>query len=80
MKEVVLSIEDSVFEKFLGVVDICSGVTVISEGDCINIKDVVDICFSSAIKEMIDNKSFKSPSDYTYIFQFVSHCAWHRVM
>jgi hypothetical protein len=80
MKEVVLSIEDSVFEKFLGVVDICSGVTVISEGDCINIKDVVDIFFSSAIKEMIDNKSFKSPSDYTYIFQFVSHCAWHRVM
>ena len=55
----------------MGIVDICPDVTVWSTDDCIDIKDVVDCCFASAIKEMIIDNAFKSPSDYTYIMQVV---------
>lgn len=71
MKEIVLRIEDSAYEKFMGIVDICPDVTVWHTGDCIDIKDVVDHCFACAIKEMVDDNAFKSPSDYTYIMQVV---------
>lgn len=71
MKEVVLLIEDSAYEKFIGIADICSGVTVCSTADCVDIKDAVDHCFASAIVDLVDGGALKSPSDYTYIMQYV---------
>jgi hypothetical protein len=57
MKEVVLHIEDSAFEKFMGIIDICPDVTVWSTGEGVDIKSIVDICFASAVKEMVgDNE------------------------
>ena len=71
MKEVVLRIKDSAFEKFMGIIDICPDVSVWSTGEGVDIKSIVDICFASAVKEMIDDNALKTPSDYTYIMQVV---------
>lgn len=71
MKEVVLQIEDSAFEAFMGMVGLCPDVKAVEVDDCIDMMDTVDHCFASAIREMISDKAFKSLSDYTYIMQVV---------
>ena len=69
MKEVTLRIDDSAFEKFMGLVSLCPNVKVLKDGDCIDTMDAVDRCFASAIKEMAERKVFKSPADYAYVME-----------
>lgn len=69
MKEVVLRIEDSVLEKFLGIVQLCPQVELVGSGDCVDTMDVIDKSFAHAISELRDRKVFKTPADYTYIMK-----------
>ena len=69
MKEVVLRIEDSAVEKFLGFVELCPTVKVLSVDECIETKDVIDLSFAYAIRELKERNVFKKPADYTYIMR-----------
>ena len=71
MRQIILNVEDAAYEKFMGMVDICPDLTVWRTDDCVDIKDAVDQCFASAIEQMVENNTFKSMSDYTYIMQVV---------
>jgi hypothetical protein len=44
-------------------------VTVWRTDDCIDIRSAADKCFAAAVREMIDDKAIKSPSDYAFIMQ-----------
>lgn len=67
MKQLVLEIEDSVYEQFMGMVGICQGVNVVSTSDGVETMNIVDYCFLEAIKELRDNHVFKYRSDLAYI-------------
>ena len=67
MKEVILRIDDSVYEKFMGMVDLCHGVEIVSTSDVVETRNVVDRCVAMAIKELRNDDVFKHPGDYTYI-------------
>lgn len=69
MKEVVLKIEDCALEQFLGFVELCPKVKVASVDDCIETKDVIDLSFAYAIRELRGRNVFKKPADYIYIMR-----------
>jgi len=67
MKQLVLEIEDSVYEQFMGMVGICQGVTMVSTSVLVETKAIVDKCVAMAIEELRIDNVFKHPGDYTYI-------------
>ena len=67
MKQLVLEIEDSVYEQFMGMVNLCQGVTMVSTSNGVETMDIVDYCFLEAIKELRDNHVIKHRSDLAYI-------------
>ena len=69
MKEIVLRIEDSAFDKFMGFVQLCPMVEVICDGDCVETRDEVDQSFASSIMELKNRKVFSTPTDYVYIMK-----------
>ena len=80
MKEVVLRIEDSALEKFLGIVQLCPQVEMVCSSDCIETKDVIDKSFAIAIAELKDRKVFKTPADYTYIMKAANDGAIYHTL
>ena len=80
MKEVVLRIEDSALEKFLGFVQLCPQVEMVSSSDCIETKDVIDKSFAYAICDLRDRKVFKTPADYTYIMKAANDGAFYHAL
>ena len=67
MKEVILRIEDSVYEQLMGFIRLCPQVEVVSESRGIETRESIDLCVACAIREMRQNGAFRFPSDYTYI-------------
>ena len=69
MKEIVLRIEDSAFDKFMGFVQLCPLVEVICDGDCVETRDEIDQSFASSIIELKNRNVFSTPTDYVYIMK-----------
>ena len=67
MKEVILRIEDSVYEQLMGFIRLCPQVEVVSESKGIETREGMDLCVACAIREMRQNGAFRFPGDYTYI-------------
>ena len=69
MKEIVLRIEDSAYDKFMGFVQLCPLVEVICDGDCVETRDEIDQSFASSIIELKNRNVFSTPMDYVYIMK-----------
>ena len=67
MTEILLKVDDSVFEQIIGMFGICQGVEVVSTSKVVETKALVDQCFAAAIRELREDNVFKRPGDYTYI-------------
>ena len=80
MKEVVLRIDDSAYEQFLGFIQLCPTVKVMGMGDGVDTQDVIDKSFAYAISELRDRKVFKSPADYTYIMKAANDGTFHHTL
>ena len=72
MKEVVLRMEDSDYQKFMGMVSLCPTVKVVYDGNCDDGRDIEDKCFAMAIIELRKSNAFKTPGDYAYVMKAVN--------
>ena len=80
MKEILLRIEDSAYEQFMGLVQLCPMVELIGTGNCIETQDVIDKSFARAIIELRDRKVFKTSADYTYIMKAANDGAIYHTL
>ena len=67
MKQVILKIDDSAYEKFMGMVSLCPQVEVVSVCQNGDQQLTIDIYVASAIREMRQMQAFRLPSDYVYL-------------
>jgi hypothetical protein len=67
MKQVILKIDDSVYEKFMGMVSLCPQVEVVSVCQTGEQKLTLDGYVASAIREMRQTMAFRHPCDYAYL-------------
>ena len=67
MKEVVLRIEDSAFEKIINFLQLCPMVEVVSASKLVETKDLLDKCFHEAVSELRKDKVFRRKGEYGYI-------------
>ena len=67
MKEIIIHVEDSAYEKFMGMLSLCPQVEVVSEGVAIETREAIDLCVARAIREMRADGVFRFPGDYTYL-------------
>ena len=67
MRQIILEVEDSVFEKFMGTVELCHGVDVVSTLDSVETKNDRDSCMVYAIQTLRENNVFRHYYDYTWI-------------
>ena len=65
--KVILEVEDSNFEKFMGMVDLCQGVNLVCRIEGNSTQEIVDKCVAMAICELQEDNVFKRKGDYTYI-------------
>ena len=72
MKEIILRIEDSAFEKFMGLVELCPMVEVINVGHPEETREFIDECFKLAIQFMQLTHAFRKPGDHSYIMKAVN--------
>jgi hypothetical protein len=75
MKEVLLKIDDSAYEKFLNFITLCPMVEVVSTNVIAETKGVVDKCFAEAISVLRRDKVFRTKGDYGYIMLAVNEGA-----
>ena len=67
MKEVVLRIKDSAFEKIINFLQLCPMVEVVSTSKLVETKDLLDKCFHEAVSELWKDKVFRRKGEYGYI-------------
>lgn len=72
MKQVVLRIEDSAFENFKAFINLCPSIEMVNELSDLEVRKQVDVCIESAIRDILNNKVIRRPSDYTYIMQVIN--------
>ena len=72
MKEIVLRVEDSALEKFLGFIQLCQKVEVVSTNAVKETRSLVDQCFFEAISELRQDKAFRTKGDYGYVMLAVN--------
>ena len=72
MKQLVLEIEDSVYEQFMGMVGICQGVVVIATEDHVDVVSNRDQCMAYAIRTLRQNNVFRHYYDYTWIMMAIN--------
>ena len=66
-RQIILEIEDSAYEQFMGMVGLCPQVHVVSTGVVNETRAVVDQCVAIALKELISRKTIRYAFDYAYI-------------
>ena len=68
MKEVMIRIEDSVYEQVMGMLALCPQVEVVGISDMVEPRSLNDVCFADAIEEVCSDKSvYKRPGDLAYV-------------
>lgn len=72
MKEIVLKIQDSAFDDFLGMIRHCPFIEVLSTSQDIDSRDILDQCFHEALLEMRRDRVLRTRGDYTYIMLAVN--------
>lgn len=72
MKEIVLKIQDSAFDDFLGMIRHCPFIEGVSTSQDIDSKEIIDQCFHEALLEMRRDRVLRTRGDYTYIMLAVN--------
>ena len=72
MKQIVLEIEDSAFERFMGMVSLCPSVEVMASGEVVDVMDHRDACMRHAIVTLRHNKVFRRHYDYSWIMMAIN--------
>lgn len=67
MRQIILEIEDSVYEQFMGMVALCPQVEIVADGVVAETRGIVDQCVAIAINELIGRKTIRYAFDYAYI-------------
>ena len=67
MKQVILKIDDSAYEKFMGIVSLCPQVEVVCESSITDVMNDRDQCMVYAIQTLRNNHVFRFGYDYTWL-------------
>ena len=76
MKEIVLQIEDSSFDDFMALLNLCPSIEMVAEYTAEEVRKHLDICIKEAIEELRNQNAFRKISDYTYIMQVINEKKW----
>ena len=72
MKQIVLEIEDSAYEQFMGMVGLCHSVKVVCESGITDVMNDRDQCMVYAIKTLRNNHVFRFSYDYTWVMMAIN--------
>ena len=72
MKEILLRMEDSVYESFMGMVSLCPSVEVVTSGEVVDVVSERDQCMAYAINTLRKNKVFRHYYDYTWVMMIIN--------
>ena len=72
MKTIVLQIEDSAYETFMGLVNICPVLNVLDDDDAPVGKDAIGMCVRLAIEELRNDNVFRFPKYFTYVMKVMN--------
>lgn len=72
MRQIILEIEDSAYEKFMGMVELCPQVKVVSTGEMVDVVNDRDYCMMYAINTLRENHVFRFNYDYTWIMMAIN--------
>ena len=67
MRQYLVQVEESVCDKFEGMIDLCPDVKIVGVDVVIDTKDVVDQCVGSAINSLVESNTIRHAYDYAYI-------------
>ena len=72
MKQVLFSVEDESFDKFMGLSDLIPGVKALAVSEVAETRTIVDQCVAMAINELCDRHVIRRAYDYTYIMMVIN--------
>ena len=72
MKQVILKIDDSAYEKFMGIVSLCPQVEVVCESSITDVMNDRDQCMVYAIQTLRNNHVFRFGYDYTWVMMAIN--------
>ena len=72
MKQVLFSVEDESFDKFMGLSDLIPGVKALAVSEVAETRTIVDRCVAMAINELCDRHVIRRAYDYTYIMMVIN--------
>ena len=72
MKQIVLEIEDSAYEQFMGMVGLCHSVKVVCESGITDVMNDRDQCMVYAIQTLRNNHVFRFSYDYTWVMMAIN--------
>jgi len=72
MRQIILEIEDSAYEKFMGMVELCPMVKVISAAEQVEPTAGRDRCMAYAIRTLRANRVFRHSYDYAWVMLAVN--------
>ena len=72
MKQVILKIDDSAYEKFMGMVSLCPQVEVVCESGITDVMNDRDQCMVYAIQTLRNNHVFRFGYDYTWVMMAIN--------
>jgi hypothetical protein len=72
MKQIVLEIEDSAFESFMGMIALCPSVKVVGESSVAEVTSQRDQCMLYAIQTLRANHAFRFGYDYTWVMMAIN--------
>ena len=72
MRQIILEIEDSAYEQFMGMLGLCPSVKVVSESSVAEVASQRDQCMLYAIQTLRANCVFRFGYDYAWIMKAIS--------
>ena len=72
MKQVILKIDDSAYEQFMGMVSLCPQVEVVCESGITDVMNDRDQCMVYAIQTLRNNHVFRFGYDYTWVMMAIN--------
>ena len=72
MRQIVLEIEDSAYERFMGMVGLCPQVRVVATSVAADTESERDMCMAHAIRTLRENRVFRHGYDYAWIMMAIN--------
>ena len=72
MRQIILEIEDSAYEQFMGMVGLCPSVKVVCESGITDVMNDRDQCMVYAIQILRENHVFRFGYDYTWVMMAIN--------